>query len=66
MEDDIRKVARKDAVTSLNVASDVPKPKFETLFKDVYDKNTWIQQEQEDELLAHVERYPEHYQYVRR
>jgi len=66
LEEDVRKMYRKEAVASLNKAGAAPKPHFETLFTDVYDKHSWIQQQQRDELVAHMDRYPEHYEHVAR
>ena len=61
MEEDLRLACRKLAVTALNVASTAPKPKVDTLFSDVFDELTWIQQEQQDEMFGHMARFPEHY-----
>jgi len=66
MEEQIRKSARREAIASLNMASDQARPSVHTLFSDVYDELPSSLQEQQAELLAHMERYPEHYADVRR
>ena len=61
MEEELRKAARREAIQSLNTASETARPSAGTLFTDVYDEPSWVQSEQKDELYAHMARYPEHY-----
>jgi len=62
MEEDLRRSSRKAAIASLNTATQYPKPTTATLFSDVYDELPRALEEQQRELLQHMERYPEHYQ----
>ena len=66
LEDDVRVAARREAIASLNRASAVSKPHFETLFTDVYDEPEWMQREQKEALVRHMDKYPEHYNDVLR
>jgi len=66
MEEDLRKTFRKQAVEALNVASGAPKPTYTTLFSDVYDELPWNLREQQEALVEHMDKYPQHYESVRR
>ena len=61
MEDYLRTQARRDAIASLNVASQAARPAAVHMFTDVYDKLDWNGEQQRAALREHFERYPEHY-----
>ena len=61
MEDAVRSEARRQAIACLNEAHAVGGPAARHLFTDVYDETPWIQREQQADLKAQIEAYPEHY-----
>ena len=56
-EEELRKVARKDAIRALNTAQAVGKPHTRHLFTDVYDTKPWMLREQEEALMDHLRKY---------
>ena len=66
MEEQLRTAARKEAIQSLNSASQAPNPKVGTLYTDVLDDKPWTLREQEAEMYDMMERYPEHYKAFRK
>ena len=66
MEEQLRTAARKEAIQSLNSASQAPSPKVGTLYTDVLDDKPWTLREQEAEMYDMMERYPEHYKAFRK
>lgn len=66
MEEDLRKLSRKHAVEALNAASTAPKSDYTKLFTDVYNELSPNLLQQQAELVAHMDAYPEHYSEVRR
>jgi len=64
MEDHTRTQARREAISSLNAASQAAKPAARHLFTDVYDEHSWTLHEQQRALRDHMARYPEHYEEV--
>lgn len=53
--------ARSRVLEALEAAEKLPKPPLTDLFTDVYDKLTPNLIEQQNELLNHLKKYPEHY-----
>mmetsp|Transcript_45129 Transcript_45129/g.116744 ORF Transcript_45129/g.116744 Transcript_45129/m.116744 type:complete len:425 (-) Transcript_45129:207-1481(-) len=52
---------KKEIRSTLGASERAKKPAVSELFTDVYDKKTWILEEQEKELHAHLEKYGSNY-----
>lgn len=60
-EEQLRKMARREAINVLNEAEQEGKPNWEYLFTDVYDTMPWMLKQQRDNLAMHMERHAPHY-----
>ena len=60
-EQSVRDVHRKTVLDSMEVAEKRAKPTFDKLFEDVYESKPQHLLKQEQEMFAHVAKYPEHY-----
>lgn len=60
-EKKLRETERAGVMLALETAEKKPKPNVTNLFSDVYKEKTANLIRQEEELLAHVAKYPDHY-----
>ena len=61
MEKETVKTIRKDVLQALTKAEKEKKPDWQELFTDVYDTPTPALVEQQQELVKHMEKYPDRY-----
>ena len=61
-EEQVRKAARRDAISALEAAEVAAKPEVHQLFSDVLDQESWMVREQREALNAHLRTYGDHYQ----
>jgi 2-oxoisovalerate dehydrogenase E1 component alpha subunit len=61
VEQETRDLERVEVLRALESAENKSKPGTDELFTDVYAEIPAHIQEQKEELLAHIEKYPEHY-----
>jgi 2-oxoisovalerate dehydrogenase E1 component alpha subunit len=60
-EQEMRDKERYEVLRALETAEKRPKPPLNELFTDVYREKPGHLLKQEEELLKHMEKYPEHY-----
>ena len=61
LESSMRESERRAVMTALETAEQRPKPPMSSIFEDVYAEMPANLKQQQEELNAHIAKYPEHY-----